>query len=63
MACPDVPARDSLRIAANSSNFDIRALADLRPDQPMLPPPPVALKLADIESIRSRRPADGARAQ
>jgi hypothetical protein len=58
-----MPDRESLWIAANSSTFDIPASAELRPDQPTLPPLAVALKLADIDSTRSRWPADGARTQ
>lgn len=44
------PARDSLRIAANSSTLDIRGVGG-PPSRPAgAPTAPVALKLADIES-------------
>jgi hypothetical protein len=63
MARPDMPARDSLRIAANNSTFDIRGIGG-PPSRPAdAPPPPVAPKLADIESTRSGLPSDGAQTQ
>ncbi len=51
-----MPPRESRRIAANRSTFDVGGIGRApNPDPPMLPPDQVAPELANIETTRSGR--------